>query len=125
MVSSVCPIQAPYTVALADPVDARFPTLITLSATSSTEYPIVTLPCRVPPLTVTRKLLPIPSSKRPRTLVSELHVVDSHALPPTFIPTDTHDPPIPAPCSVTLADPDPPAFLRPNTLSCPASPDRP
>jgi hypothetical protein len=121
--TSACPSDAPNTVTLADPVEARFLTFTTLAAPPLKEYPAVVLPCRAPPLTTSRALLPIPYPAPHRTDVSDAHVVPSHPLPPCFIPPDSSEPPIPDPYNVTLADPELPIFARLAKLTDGRSPD--
>ena len=121
--ASACPIAAPNTVTLADPVDATFATFNTLTVPPVAEYPAVALPSRAPALNVVRALLPSPCTPRPRTDESDPHVVSSQALLPCAIPPDTHEPPIPDPYTVTLADPELPALTRLTTLSDGQSPD--
>ena len=121
--TSPCPIDAPYTVTLADPVEARFLTFTALAAPPLTEYPAVVLPSRAPALKISRTLLPTPCPAPHRTAVSDAHVVTSLALLPCFIPPDSREPPIPDPYNVTLADPELPIFPRLATLSDGRSPD--
>eukprot|EP00961_Rhodomonas_salina_P165959 2236131-Rhodomonas_salina.1 len=118
-----CPRHPPSTVTLVDPVPARFLPATTLTA-MSTDQLAVTLPA-CSPTVITTLLVPlIPSPSLHRTDVSDSHAVPSQML--YLTPTRNVYPcaPMPAPCTVRLADPVPPLLFPTTTLKVPVSTDQ-
>ena len=98
-------MPAPCTVRAAEPVDAWLARRAALISPPSADTPADSDPA--PRLTVTtvRRLYPALSGARAATALSDTHVVLSHAVRPTATPSDWPACPIPAPCTVMLADP--------------------
>jgi hypothetical protein len=101
------PYPAPCIVIRADPVPAAFALLGTLIACAATDSPLVSVPDLPPAVITVRPLLSlVDSAALHATAVSDSHVDSSHAVSiPRALALDSNSP-RPAPCTVTLADPD-------------------
>ncbi len=104
------PMLAPCTVIDAEPVPARFCRRITLNAPTSTDHPCVLLPPRSPTVITIRRVPQAPCVTLHLTDVSDSHTVASHPVcSPRARPVCGRNP-MPAPCTVTDASPDPAPF---------------
>ena len=101
------PYPAPCIVIRADPVPAAFAFVVILTACTATDSPLVSVPDRPPAVITVRPLLSLVDSAALHAIaVSDSHVDSSHAVSiPRALPLDSKSP-RPAPCTVTLADPD-------------------
>lgn len=77
---------------------------------SSKEWLAVMLPAVAPAVSLVPKLPVLPSPTRDLTVVSDSHVVRSHAVAPADAQDEMPTSPSPAPYRVTLADPVDPRF---------------
>jgi hypothetical protein len=122
----VCPASprfAPCIVTRIEPVETPFDRPTTLSTGPDTENTALTLPTLPCTLTDTRWLPDVPCPTLHRIHVSDSHAVTSHPVRPTrAAPVDTSSP-IPAPTTVTLADPVAARFVGRITLNAPRSTD--
>ena len=101
------PYPAPCIVIRTDPVPAAFAPLVTLIACAATDTPLVSVPDLPPAVITVRPLLSLVVSDALHAIaVSDSHVERSHAVSiPRALALDAKSP-RPAPCTVTLADPD-------------------
>jgi hypothetical protein len=107
---STCPIPAPYTVRLLAPVDTKFTVRAPLILPASTVTASVTL-LALSPAVATTRALPVGHPAATQVIdVSDIHVEDSHPVWPALALLQYIAAPIPAPCTVRLADPVPPTF---------------
>ena len=112
---------APCTVMLSEPDPPALLRRVTLIEPTSSEKDPLRLDTDAPPLSLTTRLpfnnCPIPQ----RNDVSDNQPVLSHAVTPTRTDPQKDTPPKFDPCTVTLVDPDDPAFTRARMLNTPAS----
>ena len=101
------PYPAPCNVIRADPVPAVFAPLVTLMACTAIDSPLVSVPDLPPAVITVRPLLSlVDSAARHAIAVSDSQDDSSHAVSiPRARALDSKSP-RPAPCKVTLADPD-------------------
>ena len=76
------PMPDPDTVTLTEPVLAVLPRTTLVGDVWSYEMAPVEVPTRTPAVTMTRIVLTSPPELRQRTLESDAHALDSHAVPP-------------------------------------------
>ena len=110
---------------LADPVAARFDRSTALIDPISAERPADELPARIPTVTNRRRLPPTPWATPHRKDVSDPQVVRSHADALSLTADVNAADPMPPPCTVTLADPVVPTFVRRTTLLVSESTEKP
>ena len=119
------PRPAPTTVTLDEPDAARFLTPTTLPIARAYEKPRLKLPARMPPVTAIPRLPLAPCDSSPRNALSDTHSLTALLLCPTIAPPLKTPIPRPAPKTVTLLDPDDPAFAPVDTLRLEAEYDAP
>jgi hypothetical protein len=115
---------APCSVTLAEPVTIKLAFLIVLNMFSANDIPALRLPCLAPKL-ILRWRVPIkPCPNRHRIDVSAAHVVRSHPVRPILVDALYGACPSSDPCTVTLDDPVPAAFVRLGALAMPRSTEK-
>ena len=107
---SASPTPPPYTLTRADPVEPVFALRATDAAAPSTEKDTLKLPTDPPVLTENRWLLIAAPEADTTRLVSDSHLVPSHAVAVARDDPVSDESPIRPPCTVTLADPVPIRF---------------
>ena len=118
------PSPAPCTLTTQDPVPAtllRFP-LLTIASCADTAP--VTDPLLDPTLSNARLLPKTADGRRHSALLSDTHVVTSHAVLPDRPPAVCDPLPMLAPCTVTLLDPVDPPLPLVTELICPLSAEK-
>ena len=106
----VSPKSAPSKVTQAEPLATPFPRATALTTLLSEEWLALVLPALAPTVSLVLRLAVIPSPTDARIVVSDSHVVRSHADAPPDAAAEMPASPSPAPCRVTLADPVDPRF---------------
>lgn len=104
------PKSAPSNVTQTEPLATPFPRAIALTTPLSEEWLTLVLPALAPTVSLVLRLAVIPSPTYARIVLSDSHVVRSHADAPADAETEMPASPSPAPCRVTLADPVDPRF---------------
>jgi hypothetical protein len=117
------PIPAPSTLTTQDPVAAALPRSPLLTMASSADTAPVTEPLLDPTLSSARLLPVTADGPRHSALVSDAHVVASHAVLPDRPPAVCDPLPMLAPCTVTRPDPVDPPLPLVSELSCPLPAD--
>jgi len=111
-VSRTIPMLLPCTVTDAEPVPARFDCRVTLSPLPSADHVWLVLPPLDPTVMTKRRLSPDPCPTLHLTDVSDSQLVPSHLVCPVRPSAVSRTIPIPAPCTVTDAEPVPARFAR-------------
>ena len=124
-VNAACPMFAPCTVTLADPVAPRFALRITLKLLASNDPPWLKLPYFTPAVNVASRLPITPCPAWHRSDVSASHVVRSHAVRPRLADPVYAVRPRLDPCTVTLVDPLAAQLLRLDALAIVTSTEKP
>jgi len=124
-VNAACPMFAPCTVTLADPVAPRFALRITLKLLASNDPPWLKLPYLTPAVNVASRLPITPCPAWHRSDVSASHVVRSHAVRPRLADPVYAVRPRLDPCTVTLVDPLAAQLLRLDALAIVTSTEKP
>ena len=117
------PIPAPCTLTTQDPVAATLPRNAWLTIASCPDTAPVTEPVLDPTLSSARLLPVTADAPRHTALVSDAHVVTSHAVLPDRPPAVCDPLPMLAPCTVTRPDPVDPPLPLVTELICPLSAD--
>lgn len=124
-VAPLNPIPTPYTVTLTDPDAPVLALTSALMPPAAEESAAEALPRRTPADMATRRLPPDACAACPRTDVSDSHDVCSPRDPTSLSCPENPTSPSPAPCTVTLRDPDEPRLARRMALNEAGTADTP